>query len=190
MGWFACRRGFPSPIRGNTWAIDLLARRVHLCRGLQRVSVQGDTVGPVRNHSHGVACGRREPISWPGGVWQEHRCRVMGARHPPLQSLVAHHASRRQATTQGAKPHTAGPAVCGEGQGGRRRPYHHWGGIRWARLAWRLPHLPISFLYGSAAIRQLRRWVLVTGGRRRDRKREGEREREGYVEREREGPRE
>ena len=53
MGWFACRRGFPSPIRGNTWAIDLLARRVHLCRGLQRVSVQGDTVGPVRNHSHG-----------------------------------------------------------------------------------------------------------------------------------------
>ena len=125
-----------------------------------------------------VACGRREPISWSGGAWQEHRCHVMGARHPPLQSLVAHHASRRQATTQGAKPHTAGPAVCGEGQGGRRRPYHHWGGIRWARLAWRLPHLPISFLYGSAAIRQLRRWVLVTGGRRRDRKREGERERE------------
>ena len=113
---------FPSAIRGNTWAIDLLARRVHLCRGLQRVSVQGDTVGPVRNHSHGVACGRREPISWSGGAWQEHRCHVMGARHPPLQSLVAHHASRRQATTQGAKPHTAGPAVCGEGQGGRRRP--------------------------------------------------------------------
>ena len=149
MGWFACRRGCFLRRFGETPGQSISSLHGSTCA---EGSVQWDTVGPVRNNSHGVACGRRELISWSGGAWQKHRCHVMGACHPPLQSLVAHHASRRQATTQGAKPRTAGPArprptVCGEGQGGRRCSYHHWGGIRW-----RPPHLPISFLYGSVAI--------------------------------------